>query len=116
MNDITSEMKENFLKMGLRVIDFGGMKAIKVSLKGDVIKVSLKGDVQGQYLLVTTKHFPRASLLEGTWDGSYIPLIFYKNGTGVILVGYEVVARWDWVNLTRDISNIVGRNITTRGD
>lgn len=47
-------------------------------------------------------------------EGSYIPLVIYKDRTAIILVNHNEVSMWS--DLTQKLADVLKMPVTTRGD
>jgi hypothetical protein len=96
----------------------GGMKLLEQGIRAIESKEENKGDVLTVFYLIPTLKGDwireHAKKIRSSWEGSYIPLIIYKNETGVILVDYKEVDQWS--TLTLALQEIFHIPIRARGD
>jgi len=94
------------LEIGIRLIQH---MAPKKDIKGDMLAAFyLVPTFQGEWIRQHAKE------IKSSWDGSYIPLIIYKNKTAVILVSHNEV--YQWKVLTSKLSEALKMPVSTRGD
>lgn len=104
MYELSDTQIAGFLRIGIRPIS--------------VPEKFVTGDILGGFVLIPTfkgewvrQH---AKQINSTWEGSYIPLIIYRNKTATILVDYKEVALWE--ELRGKIEAILEIPVNVRGD
>lgn len=81
-----------------------------------------KGDAIAGYMLIPTKYSKWWAVddsnngsSESTWEGSYIPLIIYKQNRACILVSYGKEELWQKA-LANPLADILNMAVVARGD
>jgi hypothetical protein len=106
--------KKGFCLSGGQIASF-----LKAGIRPEPVPESyIRGDMIGGFMLIPTMEGDwirqHARRIGSNWDGSFIPLIIYRDKTAAILVAHAETHLWE--DLKKKVEDALGMPVYVRGD